>query len=170
MRWALEVLEEVPAGAVIALRALYAELERRIGERAPRCEISGRCCRFREYGHELFLTALEAVVLVREGPVPQGDLEDEGGCPWQSATGLCTARDARPMGCRLYYCDPDFAEEMPELMEEFLGRLRVLVEAYGLPWSYGRLHDHLGLLLRRGDGSDRCGEGAGADLGPRQDT
>ena len=37
---------------------------------------------------------------------------DQGAtCPWQDSRGHCTAREARPLGCRVYYCDPAFEED-----------------------------------------------------------
>ena len=56
---------------------------------------------------------------------------------------MSPARDARPLGCRLYYCDPAFRDQIPELGEAFIGRLKRLVEARDLPWDYAPLHRHL---------------------------
>jgi hypothetical protein len=72
------------------LPTLYAALDAEIAAAAPVCELSGRCCRFLEYGHTLFLSQPEAALL-RETPFPPGAVIDEASCPYQVG-GLCTAR------------------------------------------------------------------------------
>src|SRR4051812_16851917 len=86
------------------LLALYDDLAVEIAQAAPVCELSGRCCRFKEYGHTLFISRPEAELLVEQG-LPENAVIDEEGCPFQ-INGLCTARERRPLGCRVYYCDP----------------------------------------------------------------
>ena len=46
--------------------------DRAVAELAPVCRLSGRCCRFEEYGHTLFLSAAEAAVLIAELDAPSG--------------------------------------------------------------------------------------------------
>lgn len=125
------------------LHALYGELDAEIARLAPVCQLSGRCCRFEEFGHTLFLSAPEASLLLTEAPPPSRPIDAGASCPWQDAKGLCTARDARPLGCRVYFCDPSYQPLVPGLSETFLGRLKRLVEALGLPWNYAPLHHHL---------------------------
>jgi hypothetical protein len=126
-----------------ALRALYADLDAEAARRGASCALSGRCCRFAEYGHTLFLTAAEAALLLDEAPPPSRPLDDGETCPWQDDRGRCTARDARPLGCRVYFCDPAFQSQAPELSEAYIARLRRLADEFGLPWRYAPLHDHL---------------------------
>ena len=53
------------------LESVYAELEADLAALGPRCQLSGRCCRFREYGHQLWTTRLELEYLLsKEGPPP----------------------------------------------------------------------------------------------------
>ncbi len=125
------------------LYALYAELDAAVDRLAPVCQISGRCCRFEEYGHTLFLSEPEALLLLAEAPPPLRPLDDGASCPWQNERGHCTAREARPIGCRVYFCDPAFQDHAPELTEVALGTLKRLVEALELPWNYAPLHQHL---------------------------
>jgi hypothetical protein len=133
----------LPPDAATELRALYKELENAIAACGPRCELSGRCCRFAEYGHTLFLTEVEARYLVAEAPAPIRPLDDGATCPWQDTRGRCTARDARPLGCRVYFCDPSYAGRGEAFTEAFLGHLRTLTERSHLPWNYAPLHRHL---------------------------
>ena len=127
-----------------ALHGLYAELDQAVSDAGPVCRLSGRCCRFEEYGHTLFLSTIEAQLLVAEAPPPVRPLDTGLTCPWQDEHGRCTARDARPLGCRVYYCDPTYEPEVaPALTERFLKRLKELTDYHGLPWNYAPLEHHL---------------------------
>ena len=47
---------------------LYRDVDREVAAAGPVCVASGRCCRFKEYGHTLFLSNLEAEVLLHDAP------------------------------------------------------------------------------------------------------
>jgi len=125
------------------LQSIYADLDAEIARLAPVCRLSGRCCRFLEYDHTLFLTQAEAAVLIVDAPTPSRPLDHGATCPWQDPLGRCTAREARPLGCRVYFCDPAHEPRAPELTERFLVELRRLSARHGLPWNYAPLHVHL---------------------------
>ena len=125
------------------LTALYRELDDAVAMMGPVCQLSGRCCRFKDYGHTLFLSAPEAQLLVADAPQPPGQLDNGESCPWQDARGRCTARDARPVGCRVFFCDPSFETVAPELSETFLARLKQLASRHDRLWNYAPLHQHL---------------------------
>jgi hypothetical protein len=117
---------------------LYAELDAAVAALGPRCDASGRCCRFTEYGHTLFLSHLEADVLLADGPPFEPPVSRDF-CPFQVGN-LCTARVPRPLGCRVYFCDPNYAGKAEELTEVFLRRLKGLADEFGLGWRYAPLH------------------------------
>jgi Fe-S-cluster containining protein len=126
-----------------ALQAAYAGLDAEVARHAPVCSISGRCCRFEEYGHTLFVSAPEFALLLADAPAPSRALDGGASCPWQDNRGRCSAREARPMGCRVYFCDPAFQPLAPEIAEAGIARLKRLVDELGLPWDYAPLHRHL---------------------------
>jgi Fe-S-cluster containining protein len=126
-----------------ALRELYSELDQAITQLAPVCQLSGRCCRFKEYDHTLFVSAGEAELLLAEASPPVRTLDRGETCPWQDEAGRCTARNARPLGCRVYFCDPAYQTHASTLSEQFIARLKRLVDEHGLPWHYAPLHHHL---------------------------
>jgi hypothetical protein len=132
------------------LHAIYAELHEAVAALGPVCELSGRCCRFTEMGHTLFVSAPEAALLLADAPPAVRALDDGATCPWQDIQGRCTAREARPLGCRVYFCDPSYEPHAAELSERYLGRLKRLAEAHGLPWHYAPLHHHLRSALEAG--------------------
>src|SRR5215467_4173879 len=85
---------------------LYEEVDRRVRAAGPVCVASGRCCRFKEWGHVLFLSNLEADVLLDGAPAYDRPVSASF-CPFQKEN-LCTARQPRPLGCRVYFCDPAY--------------------------------------------------------------
>jgi Fe-S-cluster containining protein len=67
-----------------AVRDVYERLGREIEQRRPVCVASGRCCRFEEYGHRLFVTTMELAAFVHElglviSPSPGTPGEGRGG-------------------------------------------------------------------------------------------
>ena len=63
-------------------------------------------------------------------------------CPFQRGN-LCTAREPRPLGCRVYYCDPNYQETANRISEVYLRRLKDLADAEGVAWHYAPLHHFL---------------------------
>jgi Fe-S-cluster containining protein len=125
------------------LQRVYAELDAEVASLSPACQLSGRCCRFEEYGHTLFVSSPEFALLLADAPSPSRPLDDGATCPWQDESGRCSAREARPMGCRVYFCDPSYQPAAPEIAERGIARLKQLVDELGLPWDYAPLHRHL---------------------------
>ena len=117
---------------------VYAEVDAAIAAASPRCDASGRCCRFTEYGHTLFLSHFEAELLL-EGAPPYDAPVTRDGCPFQ-VNNLCTARDARPIGCRVYFCDPSYQETGNRITEEAVAALKALADAHDAGWHYAPLH------------------------------
>jgi hypothetical protein len=120
---------------------LYQEVDREVAAAGPVCVASGRCCRFKEYGHTLFLSNLEAEVLLDAAPPHEGPITADF-CPYQKEN-LCTARAPRPLGCRIYHCDPAFQETGNRITEEALGRLKEMAQDHDLAWRYAPLHHFL---------------------------
>ncbi len=123
------------------LQNLYKRLHDKIESHHPVCQISGKCCRFQEYGHTLFLSQIEADLLVSEG-LPPDSIIDDASCPFQVGN-ICTAREKRPLGCRVYFCDPSYTGVAEQLTEEFLDELKDLHTLHGQNWNYGPLSQHL---------------------------
>jgi len=117
---------------------LYQEVDREVASAGPVCLASGRCCHFKEYGHVLFLSNLEADVLLAHAPAYKTPVTPDF-CPFQKGN-LCTAREPRPLGCRVYYCDPNYQETGHAITEKYLRRLKELAREHGLEWQYAPLH------------------------------
>src|SRR5262249_6636340 len=117
---------------------LYQDVDRDVQAAGPVCVASGRCCRFKEWGHVLFLSNLEAEVLLDSAPPYESPVSPDF-CPFQKDK-LCTAREPRPLGCRVYYCDPSYQETGNVITEKYLARLKELAAELGVEWRYAPLH------------------------------
>lgn len=122
-----------------AVLELYRRVDAEVAAAGPVCVASGRCCRFKEYGHTLFVSQIEADVLLAAAPPFDPAAVTADFCPFQQGN-LCTAREPRPLGCRVYYCDPNYQEKAGELSEKYLGKLKQLAEAHGAGWHYAPLY------------------------------
>jgi hypothetical protein len=121
-----------------AVYALYEEVDREVAAAGPVCVASGRCCRFKEHGHVLFLSNLEADVLLAAAPPYEKPVSAEF-CPFQKEN-LCTARGPRPLGCRIYYCDPNYQQTANAITEKYLTKLKTLADTQDVSWRYAPLH------------------------------
>lgn len=128
---------ETPPEAVAELRRIYAAADEEArADPALRCDLSGRCCRFRDAGHELFVTRLEFDEMERWGGAGAGE---EGACPWLKGK-LCGNREGRALACRTYFCSDEGAAAA--LTERWHAEIRRLHDRFGLPYDYRRLADH----------------------------
>jgi Fe-S-cluster containining protein len=119
---------------------LYREVDRQVADAGPVCVASGRCCGFKEYGHTLFLSNLEAEILLEAAPHAGPAGADV--CPYQKDN-LCTAREPRPLGCRIYFCDPAYQETSQRITEQALHTLKQLANDHDIAWRYAPLHHFL---------------------------
>ena len=127
------------------LEAIYADLDRELSGLRPVCWASGRCCRFKEFGHQLWTTGVELdYLLERQGPPPPASAQD-GTCPYLRQ-GFCSVRDSRMLGCRIFFCDTSYAPLMGPLYEKYHARIKDLHQRHGEPYRYGEL---LALLKER---------------------
>lgn len=104
-------LPEAPP-ATIAFRRADAETRHVLGEanRAWQrfsCQASGECCHFEVTGRQPWLWPSEwrtlLAALRRDGralPPARAD----GACPFLDAANRCTVYEARPLGCRTFFC------------------------------------------------------------------
>ncbi|MBK7406482.1 MAG: YkgJ family cysteine cluster protein [Phycisphaerales bacterium] len=136
------------------LELVYERISREVAARQPRCDASGRCCHFEAWGHRLYVTGLEAAYLVMrlERPVGAEDIRqarEAGGCPFQKGL-LCSVHSLRPLGCRVYYCDPTAGDWQQDLSERMLREIRSIHERHQLAYRYGEWRGILEMLLGAG--------------------
>ncbi len=118
-----------------AVAAFYAEVARAVASHEPVCENRGLCCRFGEYGHALYVTSIELVYFVRMNRDRWAAVGEQQACPYHVG-GVCTSREARPLGCRVFFCDPDTRDWQSSEYERGLSRLRSLCTQFGVAYRY----------------------------------
>jgi Fe-S-cluster containining protein len=156
--WGRPPAFRAPSGAeAAALRGIYGRVDEALAGESATCKACGRCCALRPGGLVLFASALEMAFLVAEagppgaaGRVVPGAADDAWRCPYQAPQndagvgGLCTARQARPLGCRTYFCDRAAREAGERLHADALGQIRQ-VGGPAAGW-YGPARDYLAAL------------------------
>ncbi len=118
-----------------AMRAFYESLDAAITERRPTCWNKGACCKFGEFGHRLYVTSVEAAYFAGGLRHEWRPPTSEDRCPYQ-IDGLCTAREHRPMGCRVFFCDPASSHWQSEEYERCLARLKAICSEHGVEYRY----------------------------------
>ena len=97
---------------------LFAEADALVGDLT--CDASTDCCRFGVTGREPWsVTAAAEIAEIRDVLKAQGTkpmppkkklamlpLSGERRCPLLSDAGRCTVYEARPLGCRTFFCGP----------------------------------------------------------------
>lgn len=137
------------------LETIYDEVRRETAAQKPVCVASGRCCRFEEYGHRLYVTGFEAAYTLARLPsaLTREALDDAraaGGCPFQ-VENLCKVHTIKPLGCRTYYCDETAQEWQKDLTERMLGKIRALHDRHGLEYRYGEWRGMMGVVMEAND-------------------
>ena len=135
--------------------AIHEEVAEAVRAAAPLCLASGQCCRFRENRIRLEATGIEAcrclLLTAASGRgIGHADLDqaiEAGTCPW-NIDRLCVAREGRPSGCRVYYCDPRAKELVPKLQRHAMDRLQAIHVRHQLVWAFGEWREMLrGVML-----------------------
>ncbi len=136
-------IKEVPREAFDDLAEIFRQVAEAVAGLNIQCRKDGFCCRFDRSGLNLFATRLESDYLRLVGGGPRDSL-DTAQCPCQTS-GLCTGRMGRPLGCRIYFCDPAYGDRQQVLYERFHQKIIDLHERHGVAYDYRDLLEHLAL-------------------------
>jgi len=127
--------------AELHVQALYRTVDRKVQAAGPICTLSGFCCDFPRSGQTLFATALETDMVLSRGEPPAP--ERRGWCPFYRRR-LCTLRELRPLGCRIYFCDSSFqASAMSDIAESAHRELQRIHDEHDVPYRYAPFLDLL---------------------------
>jgi Fe-S-cluster containining protein len=140
-----------PAVELLAsLHDIYREID--AGTASRQCERSTACCRFGVTGREPYVTSIELLAVRRALAARGGQLSparkalplcpqqlqqspgqrrappDERTCPLLDRAGRCAVYEARPFGCRTYFCGRALGgQPLPRaLVRELVQRLEAL--------------------------------------------
>jgi len=131
-----------------AVRTIYRYADAAIALHQPACRQCSRCCRFDRYGHNLFVSTAEAALFLRSTAPSRIAASVTGACPFlRTDPARCAARRDRPLGCRLYYCDPAAQWWQQDLYNLLHGRLQRLHEWFHVPYYYGEWLAVLGTVV-----------------------
>lgn len=119
------------------MRDLYARADDDIAAHRPICINRGACCKFGQFGHRLYVTEVELEYFATHEPAPSREvLKRDDACPYQ-VDGMCMARDHRPLGCRVFFCDPAARDWQGPLYERYLAELKQAGSDLGIDYRYG---------------------------------
>lgn len=133
------------AGFRSAMTRFYERLEARIATHHPVCRNRGLCCRFDDFGHKLYVTPAELAFFLGTVEATKAVADEADACPYQM-NGLCGARAARPMACRIFFCESAGQGWQEDLTESALAELRRLHARFGLPYVYAEWRHALSQL------------------------
>jgi len=120
---------------VASLRTVYERVDAAVAAHDASCMGGGACCKFEAFGHRLYVSAGELAVLTQSPPPTP---VRAGRCPYQVGPRY-TARRRRPLGCRVFFCDPGAADWSTRAYEQFHAEIRDLHERHHLPYAYVEL-------------------------------
>ena len=115
--------------------ALYDRVDAEAAAHAPVCVNRGTCCRFDEFGHRLFVTPVEVAFFVGRQRVEGLRPVTAEACPYQ-IDNRCTARSHRPLGCRIFFCDPAATHWQPGVYEKYLSELKQIGADLDVDYRY----------------------------------
>jgi Fe-S-cluster containining protein len=103
------------------------------------CRACGECCRFERFDHRLYVTPAElAWLLAVPPPQPAAPLR----CPYQAGA-RCMARERRPLGCRIFFCDGGESDQY----EAVHAQVKDLHQKLRVPYAYVELSGALMQLI-----------------------
>ena len=131
------------------LRDIYARLDAEVDVAGVECRTCGRCCNFDRADHRLFVSTGELALLASE-PLPPGHTPRPLRCGYQ-VDSRCTARDRRPLGCRVFFCRQGLAHWCAETYEKHHREIRAAHDERRLPYRYVELTAAVAELFSPGD-------------------
>lgn len=117
------------------MSTFYAEVDAAVSARNPACRNRGLCCQFDRFGHRLYVTTVELAYFVRGSREQWRAATDEDRCPYHIA-GRCTARQQRPLGCRIFFCEPAAKAWQGPEYERRLTELKDIGAAFSVAYRY----------------------------------
>lgn len=128
-----------------ALEDIYKELDDELLPYQSLCQQLSRCCHFKEYGHRLYSLSLEVEYLKQQLPLPDKALAPLT-CPYLQKNGACGNRLGRPLGCRIFFCAPEYQGRSQEIYEKYHKKIETLLHQYQLPYVYQEMTSQLSTL------------------------
>ena len=117
------------------LREILTDADAAIATHGPICRECGKCCDFAKMDHRLFVSTGELALLTTiTPPCAPSPLH----CPYQLAL-TCSAREFRPLGCRIYYCEQATTALFNDIYERYHRQILSTHRRCDIPYYYTEL-------------------------------
>lgn len=113
---------------------IYKELEAELASINPGCDACGTCCHFDIFDHVLYASTIETDYILKNVNVPPFD-PDQGTCLFL-INNKCTIREYRTLGCRVFFCNPDYKEKYQDIYNKYYTMIKDLAVRYQTEWHY----------------------------------
>jgi len=124
---------------------IYKKLEAELAGIKPGCNACGTCCHFGEFDHVLYASTIETDYIRENVETPSFD-PDKNVCPFL-VDNQCTIREHRALGCRVFFCNPDYKEKSQEIYNKYYAMIKDLAIKNQVKWHYAPM---LKLLKEKG--------------------
>lgn len=126
--------EALPGSLYSELSLLYRRLEEETTLLNPGCNKCGTCCNFTAFDHILYASSIEVGYITQHVKVPDFTISDNV-CPFLKEN-QCSIRDFRTLGCRIFYCNPHYKENMYTLYEKYYFMIKELLKKFDYQLKY----------------------------------
>ena len=113
---------------------IYKELEAELASINPGCYACGTCCHFDKFDHILYASTVETNYILENVEAPHFD-PDKNVCPFL-ANNQCTIREYRTLGCRVFFCNPDYKEKYQDIYNKYYTMIKDLAMRNQTEWHY----------------------------------
>lgn len=113
---------------------IYNKIDSELSGINPGCDACGTCCHFNTYDHVLYTSNIETNYILENVIVPSFD-PNQGTCPFL-ANNKCTIREYRTLGCRVFFCNPDYKEKSQDIYNKYYTMIKDLAIRNKVEWHY----------------------------------
>lgn len=115
---------------------IYDKLDLELSEINPGCNACGSCCHFNTYGHILYTSNIEVNYILENVNVPPHD-PNQNICPFLKDN-VCSIRDFRMLGCRVFYCNPHYRVITQEVYihSKYYNMMKEVAGRNQMEWHY----------------------------------
>ncbi len=124
----------LPVNLSAELAVIYQRLEEELAQLNPGCDQCGTCCNFGAYGHVLYASGAEINFIRDSVEIPDVKASDDV-CPFLK-NNQCSIRGFRVLGCRIFFCNPQYQEVSHTIYEKYLRMIKELHQTHNIPWDY----------------------------------
>lgn len=113
---------------------IYKKLDIELASINPGCNSCGTCCHFDEFDHVLYASTIETDYIQENVEVPSFD-PDKNVCPFLIVD-QCTIREHRTLGCRVFFCNPEYKEKLQDVYNKYYTMIKDLAIKHQVKWHY----------------------------------